>query len=738
MTTLAVWLAVAGLAHAQSMMIPKDPTLAPLAIESHRVSVKIDDQGAITTVDQVFRNPTGRALEATYVFPLPKGAAIDDFALWMNGKKVSGEVLDAGKAKRIYTDIVRRMKDPGLLEYLGNDLFRASVFPIPANGTQKVQIVYAHVAPYESGLVKYIYPLKTRGKANTTLKDFSMEVRLRGTRPIKSVYSPSHGIEVVRKSDREVVVGLEQSAVKLDRDFALYYDMSDDEVALSVLTYRPDAKEDGYFLLLATPPSELDDVEGLAKDIVFVLDSSSSMAALKMQRAKKALLYCLDHLGEDDRFNIVRFSTSVSTYADDLVPADADNIAEAKTFVENIKAQGGTAIHDALMTALKNRPAGDRPRMVVFLTDGLPTIGETSEKIIAEDVRSANKGGYRLFVFGVGSDVNTLLLDRLAKDGKGYPTYVRDDGDLETELSAFYDKIAVPVMRDVELRIPGVKTGELMPVELPDIFAGTQLTLLGRYSGHGSSRVEMSGLKGEEEVRFVDEASFPRQSDESAFIAKLWATRKVGYLLEQIRLNGENGELVDEIKRLGTEFGIVTPYTSYLVVEDDNAPTPIPMPMPMPIRRAPGEPEPEMRIDASVIAGGSARGSARSEALDKLRGFKSETGARAVDAARRVQQMKDEDRAEETLLSKTVDGRTFVLMMDGAYTDTRATGKEKILEIKAMSAAYFRLLELKPELGKFFALGGRVLVVTKDGYGIRVGDDRGRENVSDEELRRYW
>src|SRR5581483_10509904 len=296
---LGVLLVAAGQqARAAGLLVPDDVKLPPLAMVNHKVTVAIEDQVAATTVEQTFRNHTDRPLEATYLFPVPKGASVNKFVMWVDGKETAGELLDAGKARQVYTDIVRRTQDPGLLEYLGNNLMRLRVFPVPPKGDQKVKISFTSVAPMEQGVVEYVYPLKTDGKGTRTLEEFSVKLTIKSQHPVQSVYSPTHAIDVKRKGDREVAVEFEKNQARLDKDFQLFYGLGDQEIGLTPLAYRPVSAEDGYFMLLISPQVESMRTTRLPRDLVLVLDTSGSMSDLKMSQAKKALKHLLANLGD--------------------------------------------------------------------------------------------------------------------------------------------------------------------------------------------------------------------------------------------------------------------------------------------------------------------------------------------------------------------------------------------------------------------------------------------------------
>ncbi len=570
-------LAVAGSANAHGMLIPEDKQLPPLAMVHHRVNIDIQDQVAVTTIEQAFRNHTDRNLEATYIFPIPKGASVNKFTMWVDGKEQQGELLDGKKAAEVYTSIVRRTQDPGLLEYMGNSMMRLKIFPVPPKGVdQKVKISFTSIAPQDNGVVEYNYPLKTDGKATKTLEDFSIKATIKSQHPVQNVYSPTHALNITRTGDKEVSMTFERSQALLDKDFTLFYSIGNKEIGITPLMHKPLTSEDGYFLFLISPQLESSKSNIIPRDMVLVLDTSGSMDAVKMEQARKALKYCLSNLNSQDRFAVISFSTNVRKYRDSLVEANSEHLENAKKWVDGLKAGGGTAIQAALDNALDMRTKDEGCSfVVVFFTDGQPTIGEMKPENILKNVAAKNTDNTRIFTFGVGDDVNTAMLDQLAEKTRAVSTYVRPAEDIQTKVTSLYGKISHPVLANVKLTASeNIKIYETYPTQMPDLFYGSQLVVLGKYTGRGAAAIKITGQVGKETRDFAYDVTFPdRTTDDRDFVENLWARRKVGFLLDQIRLNGEQKELMDELMTLAKKYGIATPYTSFLVVPD--APMPV-------------------------------------------------------------------------------------------------------------------------------------------------------------------
>lgn len=735
---------VLGFTHvalAQGMLIPTDEKLPPLGIVYQRVNVAIRDQAALTRIEQEFRNPTSQPLEAIYLFPIPSGASVQDFAMWIDGKRTQAELVEATQARQIYTDIVRRMRDPGLLERMDDRLVRVRVFPVPANGRQKIEISYSEVVRRDSGLAEYIYPLRHGGRQISTEEDFTIRIELASTPAIKSVYSPSHSVGVSRDGDRRAVVGFEQRNYSFDKDFHLIWTTGDDDVGLSALVHRDSPGEDGYVLMLLSPSVQVAPSQRVPRDLVFVFDTSGSMAGEKMDQAKAALEHCIQSLDPADRFGIVRFATTTENFEPALVAVNDDTKRRAMDWIKGLRATGGTAISDALDAAFQLRAADARNFTIVFLTDGQPTLGNTDPKAILAGVDKQNTDGVRIFAFGVGDDVNAHLLDQLSDKTRGTTVYVRPKENLETKVSSFFDKISHLVLADLALSLANaeIKLREMYPPKLPDLFHGGQIVVLARYAGAGASMVKLEGTIGSERKSFDFEVAFPSEKRENDFVAPLWAQRKVGYLLDQIRLSGENKELVDEVVALAKKFGIVTPYTSYLLTPDEKLPVYVrppvrppypPFPPPVPRDGAAVQGEPDARAVFPRVESEAKAGAARG-------GYFDEAGQNAVEIAQVLSDLKDADRQTTAVIeTRRIAGRVF-MNVSGVWIDQAYDEKAEIIRVVYLSDAYFQLLDREPGLKDVLALGERVVWRCPSGKTLVI-DGEGKESLTDEEMDELW
>jgi len=674
---------------------PCPPPIFPMAqleIRYHKVTVEIDEQVTVTHVDQVFYNPNNWTIEGTYIFPIPADAAVTNFTLWMDGKAVQGKVLSAEEARRTYEEIVQSMRDPALLEYVDRGAVQARIFPIDAHSERRIELEYSQVLTAENGLVRYVYPLSTEKFSRTPLESVSVNVDITSQTPIRAVYSPSHDIDISRQDDHHIAAGYEDENVLPDTDFVLYYSLGDSE-AFHLLTYRDPTDPvdvDGFFLLLLAPKPEAD-IAMLEKDVILVLDRSGSMEGDKFTQAQEALRYILKHLNKNDRFNIISFSTGMETYAQKLRPAS--DAGDALGWVDRLSARGSTDINLALLEAAAMADK-ERPTYLIFLTDGLPTTGEVESQKILDNLAKAATKNIRLFAFGVGYDVDTFLLDSLAQEHHGASMYLLPGEPLDEIISAFYEKISTPVLTDLALDFGDLAEYDVYPDPLPDLFAGSQIIVMGRYRDGGRESVVLSGYVNEDRqtFRFPDlvfdtDSRGDRQALE--VLPRLWATRKIGYLLNQVRLNGPDEETINQIVKLSIRYGIVTPYTSYLVTEE------------MALGAAQQERFAEKQMDEfKLMAEAPTSGQ---EAVRQAADQGEMAGANSAQAPS----------SEAANVVRIVGSRTFV-KLDGIWVDTTFDPDlMQTVKVAFLSDDYFKLAQSRPDIGAAFALGEQVIVLSE-------------------------
>ncbi|MHB1561991.1 MAG: VIT and vWA domain-containing protein, partial [Isosphaeraceae bacterium] len=574
----AAYLAIGWLsttAWSQGFVIDRRPRV-PVAqsFEIREVSIvgRVRDQVAEVQVSQTFHNPSSTMVESEFLFPMPEEGAVQDFVLLVDGRELPGRILAKDEARRIYEEIVRVKRDPALLEYMGRGLYRTSVFPIPPGADRKVTMRFTQLCKRDRDVVEFTYPLSTQKFTAKPIQRLSVELSIRSKEPIKSVYCPTDDASIRRFDDHEVDVKLERRDVIPEHDFRLVTTLAEGRFSASLLSYRPSESEDGYFLVLASPEVKRPDERPLPKTVIFVIDRSGSMAGKKIEQARRTLKSVLNNLREDDLFNVVAYDDRVESFQPELQRYNTRSREEAQRFVDNIREGGSTNINDALQTALKMIHDRSRPGYILFLTDGLPTAGEINEMRIAANCRHANEKHARVFCFGVGYDVNARLLDRLSGGNSGTSEYVKPDEDIEAHVGRFYAKMTSPVLTDIHLELSGVDINRTYPRDLPDLFEGGQLVVAGRYRQSGKTAIRVNGRVGEERRTFefpADLAGTDRGSGHD-FVERLWAVRRVGDLIDQIDMNGQNRELVEELVDLSRKYGLMTPYTSFLA--DENVP----------------------------------------------------------------------------------------------------------------------------------------------------------------------
>ena len=690
---------VAARASAQGWIEPIRP-LPRGSIERIRSAVQVAVAGRIArvTVEEWFRN-TGPGLgEGTYLYPLPGEAVFSDFSLWQGDRELKGETMDATQARGIYETIVRQKRDPALIELAGHGLLRARVFPINPGETRKITLRYTQILDRAGDAWRFRYVGGPSGSAASRSFRLEVDSAARFGQP----YSPTHRVAVTR-SGGGLAVTLADSS--WSGDLELLLPLARGLVGMSLLTQQS-LGEDGSFMLLLAPGQAAQAVT-LRRDLVAVLDVSGSMSGEKLDQAKAALVQLLSTLRPSDRFRVITFSSDVRRFAPAWTDAAGEHVRDAQQWVRALSAEGGTNIAGALGEAFAAAPAEGALGVVVFLTDGMPTVGETDPERIA-NAAEQNRGAFRVFSFGIGYDVNTYVLDRLTERARGTTEYIQPGGDIERAVGSLAAKVSSPVLTDLALRADGADLYDVQPGSLPDLFAGDELVVFGRFRGVGRGEwgVAVTGRRNGHEERFATSAAATPQSG-ADYIPQLWAARKVGALTREIRLHGQNPEIMNELERLALRYGILTEYTSYLVQEPNQV-----------VVRPPFD-----RIAPAAQVGALSVDRARREA-------KSAAVANAAEAA-------DMDEAVRGRLagqaSRRVGGHLFV-RRDSVWTDVAHGDSLPVVRVAAFSDAYFALLRALPELVKPAALEPAVLVAGRR-VSIKI-EPGGKSTWQDGELER--
>lgn len=724
-------------ASASGILAPNDVTLPPLRVTDHLVDVTITDGIARTTLTQTFRNDTKRRLEATYIFPLASDADLTDFRMTFNGKMVEGEVLPADQALQLYEQIVRQARDPGLIEFIGHRLLRMRVFPIEPESDTTIKLEYHQVCRPIGGMKGYHYPLrtsKTDGKAHGTVR---FNVKLESSAPIKNIWSPTHAVEIVRADDEHTArCGYEASGGSLEQDFMLLYDSDSNDVGLSVVTTStPDAH--GHFVLMLTPRQLWPQEEYEPQDVVFVVDTSGSMAGEKLDQARNAIRYCIEQLDERDRFTVVRFSTGFDRLFDIPTRATRENKDRAREWVGEFKAAGGTNITDTLASVIDMRATlaesddAERPFVTVFMTDGRGNRNpEETMNVLRE--RTDDHKAFRVFPFGVGHDVNTRLLDGLAQDFTGRSTYVQPGENLELVLGDFFSIVSRPVLTDLRLEMPDVGSTDVFPATLGDLYHGQQLVVAGRFDRDVQGPVRLVARRGGERVEFAwPDVSF-KADDRRQYVETVWAGRKIAYLLDQIRAHGESSEMIEEIMMLSRRHGIQTPYSSWFVNPEG---------IPVPATREDGRlhfqrlqqlgaaasppPTPDRMMEP---AGRGASGFSEDAMREALADESGEGATLAAKFSGRMRELRTADRDSlGEVPGREIDGKWYhtygAFLVDEEISDALT----ETITIKFASPAYFELLRGRKDLRSALAASPAIALCLDEETMLIIHPDEGME-----------
>ena len=688
----------------------RDPDVKESCYTVRYSSVTATVEGDVATV-KIQETITGseHAVRAVCLIPLCGGA--DGQTVTVSAGKpndtlvaVSGaKYLKPDEAQSMYESLAQGMSSVTILSLSGRPALLIPDFEL--QGSVEMVVEFRQQISEHAGLRRWACPMPATAWARGPVERLTVNATIRSPAPLRAVFSPTHNAVVQRQSLQEAIVSVKANPWSGRDDFRLLWVADQDDLGLRVLAHRDEGDDEGYFLLVGNPTGSAGREARIDKDVVFVLDTSGSMRGEKIEQARAALAYCIRQLNAQDRFNIITFGTTITSFRDTLAEQTPANVDAAEKFVEELVANGRTNISGALATALLAHSTPGRPRIVIFLTDGTPTAGELVNENIVAQVRQANPSGTRIFVMGVGHDVNAHLLDQLAEVSDGSSEYAGPGEELDAKIAALYDRLANPVLTGVTVSFGDLVTNSVYPQKLPVLFKGSEVMLAGRYRGGGPATFTVSGTLAGKSVQYVCRIDLPQHPRGLAndFVPTLWASRKIGYLLQEIRLHGENQELIEEVVRLSKRFGIVTEYTEFiaLAAADVSAETVI--------RQA--------RAQMATARAQQAGQWAVNQAFNDQ-----QLQNRAV-ASREANTYRDRRGKVVNVDNVTQVGRQVFYLREGQWVDAEDVGDRKQRVVKLFSPEYFALLHSSPVFAQSQQLGWAVsvnvrrerIVVEKDG-----------------------
>lgn len=716
--------------------VPCRPCAPERGVARVRSDVRVELASGVLRyeVSETFVNNGGALGEADYIFPLPRDAAFRDLRLMINGELVSGETMPADRARAIYEEIVRSQRDPALVEWFDHGLLRARIFPIAPGERKQVVVRFDVVAERQGDALRIDYfrgtdprpqpggpmPVPERrgsgsdgSEARSRRAGSTFRLRYATTSALGRAYSPTHSLRETRDGSWRVFESSGGGAaitVLVPRE-------SGSRPAVTVLTHAT-AAEDRY-VMLTLSPGEVRSAPA-ARDVAFVLDVSGSMKGEKMRQAIRAGEALLRTLRPSDFFRIIAFSTEAESFRSSSVDASPANVAAAVRYLRDLEAEGSTNIEAALEHALDHEARGIP--IVLFLTDGLPTVGERSHSRLAR-MAADRRGRARVFTFGLGADVNVALMEELAIEGRGTAQFVRPSESIERVVALVAERLGTPVITDLRLEVNGVRLRQVYPRLPADVFAGQDLVIMARYEGEGRANIELTGRSAQGAVNIPLAANFPARERDNAFVARLWAIRRIGYLTAERRRSGGSSEVDDEIRQLGERFGIPTELSSYLVLEPgmerfrDRA-------VPLSDLTATGV---SSATSARRLGNAGASPAAPPPARPETTGSQAFESGRASALQRNASSLDAAANAAGDIGGsvRNAAGRTFALRA-GVWTDLSAAASSgRVVRVQPFSELYFSLMREIPDMREVFALGERVLV-----HGKRVTVELHADGVS--------
>lgn len=548
-------------------------------ISSVDVDVRLTDALATTQMQITVENHGSSITQARLVLPVPEGSTIRTFGIDGIGDEPTAQLLPRKEATQRYHDIVRSMTDPGLLEFVGSALIQSSVFPVAPGEKRTMTIVYEQTLSAHKGRVEYVLP-RSASFADSSIQ-WSIDVELESTGVMGPVFSPSHPIVSKIVNDHSMRVGVPM--MNEPGPFRLYAMLGSADDATCMLYPDPKNAGSGYFMFVADAPEIDKTQEQIRREMTIVIDRSGSMGGQKIEQARKSATQIVNGMRKGEFVHIIDYSDDVRSFSDGPIELTGESIPQIIEYINNIQSRGGTNLHGALLESLRVPKIDNTLSMVLFLTDGLASVGERNEAQIRKDAALHNTQHKRVFTFGVGFDVNAPLLDGIAHDTKGESTFVLPNEDVEMKVGQVFDKLDGPVMIDPEFIasygvyavMPKVDLRLIEPSSIGDLFSGSRVVVLGQYHNLEDAPTYV-GLYPHERTdgvkaistEFVVKDASPKYS----FVARLWAQERIKSLISQIRLASADGsqpnqELVDEIVKLSLEHGVMSEYTAFLADE---------------------------------------------------------------------------------------------------------------------------------------------------------------------------
>lgn len=599
-------------AFAAGLLTPKDSNLPELEIRDHAVKVIVEDGYAITTVDQTFFNPNGQDLEAVYSFPVPKKAAVSEFTMWIDGKPIHGEVLEKKKAREVYEDQKSKNQNAGLTEKNEYKTFEMNVFPVRAGQETKVRLSYIQPAHADTNMGTYLYPLEEGGVDEAALAfwttnskvsgKFTFDMVIRPGYPIDNLRLPNHAGAQISQKGKEWHVHLDNlsaaarpsgydtaltinnakinSAVnddapesgaapvidnsfRLDKDIVVYYRYAENlPGSVDLVAYKEDPSKQGTFMMTITPGMDLQPIQS-GRDWVFVLDNSGSMEG-KYAALAEGVSRALKQMNPADRFRIMAFNDRAHELTKGFTAASPQNVQQYIDAVSNIRPGGGTNLYDGLKLGLGGLDA-DRTTSIMLVTDGVANVGTTEQKKFVELLKHYD---VRLFTFIMGNSANEPLLGALTRVSDGFAINVSNSDDIIGKILLAQGKVNFQAFHGADLKISGVKVSDVTPEKIGTLYRGQQLIVFGHYFGSGPASVTLSGEISGEEKTYQTQFNFPDVSVSNPEIERLWAYGRIEHLSQEMEDFGEKADIKQAVTDLGVEYGLVTDYTSMIVLED--------------------------------------------------------------------------------------------------------------------------------------------------------------------------